>query len=263
MPTLGWLMIGVANRLPPVPWLVTVKVDPWISSGVSLPDRARAGQIVDLARQPQQAEVVGVVDHRHHQAIGHRGGHTDMVAALEQQPILTVDSVDLRHSLQRRHHRLDEIGGEGQADALGSELGALGSAMCNHRGQVGLHHRGDVRRGTDAGHHVLGDQPAQPRVGNQLVLRTNCCRCSRSRFYFPGCQRHELPEQSGVEVVGRLEEVAGAGTFPGRQVCFGKLSRLAGTRLHIGQHILLGDATVATAAGHLAQVDVVLARRCG
>ena len=66
--------------------------------------------------------------------------------------------------------RLDEEGREGQPDALALEFAPQPLARPDDARHVGLHDRGDVRRGLLAQHHVPGDGLAHRRERDNLVI---------------------------------------------------------------------------------------------
>ena len=63
-------MIGVPISAPKTPGFVIVNVPPLISSGVSVFVRARSARSITERERPTQVLLLGVLDHRHHQALG-------------------------------------------------------------------------------------------------------------------------------------------------------------------------------------------------
>ena len=100
MPTWGWLMIGVSISAPREPVLVMVNVPPESSSGVILFAPGAVGHVGDLAGEPGEVEVPGVVDHRHDQAGRRVDGDAQVLGAVVGD--LALLGVD---------HRVDHAGG--------------------------------------------------------------------------------------------------------------------------------------------------------
>jgi len=74
----GWLMTGRPNRPPKTPGLVMEKVPSCTSSGLSFLERARSGEIVEVALDAEEIFFVGVLDDRNDQAPVERDGHADI-----------------------------------------------------------------------------------------------------------------------------------------------------------------------------------------
>ena len=62
-------MIGVPIRVPKTPGLVMVNVPPAHLVGRQRLAAGAVGEVDDRARQPDQVELLGVLDHRHQQAL--------------------------------------------------------------------------------------------------------------------------------------------------------------------------------------------------
>ena len=69
MATCGWLMTGIVSSVPNGPGLVIVNVPSEMSSGVSFFERARDGEVADVAGDGAHALAVGVADDRDHEAL--------------------------------------------------------------------------------------------------------------------------------------------------------------------------------------------------
>ena len=99
MPTCGWLMMGVPNRLPKTPGFVMVKVPPCTSSTFSfLPARA-LGQVVHGPGQAQDVLLVGVADHRHDEAPVERHRHAEVDVAVVDDAVAFDAGVQHREGL--------------------------------------------------------------------------------------------------------------------------------------------------------------------
>ena len=171
MATCGWLMIGVSKSAPRLPVLVSVKVPPDSSSGVILFGAGALGDVGDLARQPGDRQVAGLLDDRGQQPL--LGVHRDRdVLAVEvgDLALLGVDrGVERRVLLERVDRRLREERHEAELHALASrEVGLDRVAQPADRGHVDLDHRGELGADLERLDHPLGDDLAQP--GQRLGL---------------------------------------------------------------------------------------------
>ena len=120
MPTCGWLMIGVSNSAPRLPVLVSVKVPPDRSSGLTLAGPGAVGQVGDLAGQPADVQVAGVLDDRDHQPALGVDGDAEVLGVVVGD--LAGRGVDARVQLRVHLERLD--GGQREERQEG-ELHAL------------------------------------------------------------------------------------------------------------------------------------------
>ena len=84
-----------------MPGLVIVNVPPCTSSGLSFFERARAGEIVDRAAEPEQVLLVGVANHRDDQAILERDGDPEVDVFLVDDVLAVDRGVDDRELAQR------------------------------------------------------------------------------------------------------------------------------------------------------------------
>ena len=111
-------MIGVSNRAPRLPVLVSVNVPPASSSGRDLTRPGPLREVADLARQAADVQVTRVVDDRHHQP----------PLGVDRDPevlgVVVGDLVPVDHRVELRVHLQGLDGGEreereeGQLDAL-------------------------------------------------------------------------------------------------------------------------------------------------
>ena len=194
MATCGWLMIGVSNRAPRLPVLVTVKVPPLSSSGRELV-RARAlGEVGDASGQAGDVQVAGVADDGHEQpAIAVDGDAEVLGVEVGDGALGHVErGVHLRELLECLDRGLAEERQEGQLDALaGLEVALDPGRGGGDARDVDLDHAGQLRRHVQRLDHALGDDLAQPahldgaaaQVGRRRGSggRGRCRRGGRSR----------------------------------------------------------------------------------
>ena len=165
MPTCGWLMIGVSNSAPRLPVLVSVNVPPASSSGLTWPARVRAGQVGDLAGQAADVEVARVADDRHHQAaLGVHGDAevlgvvVDDLAGLGVETALSLGCTLSASSVaSAKNGRKDSL-----TPSRASNVGLGPLPQPGDRGDVRLHHGGELGRGLQRLDHPLGDDLARP-----------------------------------------------------------------------------------------------------
>ena len=126
-------------------------------------------QLAHFLADLQDALLVGVLDHRHHQAVGRVRREADVVVLLEHELLAVERGVELGEFLQRRHAGLDEEGQHRDLDArllvFLVELDAEGFQL----GDVGVVVVGDVRD-----HH-----PVAMQVGAADLLDARPGPCAR------------------------------------------------------------------------------------
>ena len=94
--TSGAFTIGV-NDVPPMPPSDEIEnVPPCMSAGPSLPSRAFAASSEDSCAISHHALLVGVLDHRHHEAVGRVGGEADVPVVLEDEVVAVERAVERR-----------------------------------------------------------------------------------------------------------------------------------------------------------------------
>ncbi|GAA3290335.1 hypothetical protein GCM10020295_04520 [Streptomyces cinereospinus] len=174
MATWGGVRIGVSNRAPREPVLVTVKVAPDSSSGVIRCPPAAGGEVGDAPCEMSDAEGARVVDHGDHQAP--LGVHRDadvLGVVVGDGARLHVDArVEDGVVLERVHGSLHEERHRGQLDALPGGERVLDPGPQPHEGRdVHLDDRGELGRVLQRPDHVLGDDLAHPAQLDGPALR--------------------------------------------------------------------------------------------
>jgi hypothetical protein len=122
-----------------------LKQPPLMSAGPSLPSRAFFDQLAHLGGDLQHALLVGVLEHRHHQAVRRVGRKADVEVLLVDQRIAVQAGVEVGELLQRRDHGLDHEGQHRDLDAGLLVLLVQLHAQRFELGDVGLVVVGDVR----------------------------------------------------------------------------------------------------------------------
>ena len=126
---------------------------------------------LDLAGQVEEREAVGAADHRHQQPLVGGGGDADVPVLLDDDLAgrLVERGVELGVGLQRRHHRLDHEGQEGELHPLGLGAGRQPVLEADQLGHVALLHEGEVGGGPLGERHLLGDLLADAAQRDPLV----------------------------------------------------------------------------------------------
>jgi hypothetical protein len=94
-----------------------VKQAPLISAGAQLAVARLLGQLAHFLADLQDALLVGVLDHRHHQAVGRVGRKADVEVLLVDSCVAVQRAVELGELLQRGHAGLDQEGQHRDLDA--------------------------------------------------------------------------------------------------------------------------------------------------
>jgi hypothetical protein len=200
------------------------------------------GQLAHFLADLQDALLVGILDHRHHQAVGRVGRKADMEVLLVDQGVAVQRAVELGVFLQRRHAGLDQKGQHRHLDA-----GLLVLLVGRHAEGFQIGDVGVVMVG-DGGNH---DRVAQ-QVGATDLLD------ARQLLALDGAELGEVDLGPGDQAqLG----AAAAG------LCRRRLGRLGlglrGTCHHRpgeGLHIGFGDAALGPAAFDLIQRHAQFAR---
>src|SRR5699024_3202131 len=141
MPICGWLMIGVSNRAPTEPMLVTVKVPPASSSGPILLLRVRsATSSMALARPATLSSPASLTTGTSSPRGGvHGDGEMLVIEVGDLLRLEVVLGVDLRVHLQGFDDGLGEERQVGQLrTVLGLERFLVGLAQLDHAGHIDL-----------------------------------------------------------------------------------------------------------------------------
>ena len=139
------------------------------------------GDVVDRVSQAGDRQTVGVVNHRHYQAVGRRHRQPQVDAPLEDNRIAAPGRVHCRHLAQRLHHRPDDKGHEGEAHALlPLELGSYPLPEGHQPSDVHFLDAPGVGNLGDAAHHRLGDHAPHRSDGHAFFVRTLNHGCSGS-----------------------------------------------------------------------------------
>jgi hypothetical protein len=88
-----------------------------MSAGLELALARLLGQIAGFLGHLEHALAVGVLDHRHHQAVGRVGGEADVEILLQHQVVAVERGVELGILLHRLDAGLDQEGEHGQLGA--------------------------------------------------------------------------------------------------------------------------------------------------
>ena len=121
-------MMGRPNTAPNWPGLVTVKVEPSTSSGLSFFVRARFAEIGDAALQSEEVQVVGVLQDGNNQSPIERDGDADVYVAVVTDAFAFHRCVNDGELLQGDDGRAHEKRHEGKAGAVA--LLESGSLVC-------------------------------------------------------------------------------------------------------------------------------------
>src|SRR6185312_3582696 len=192
--------------------------------------------LAEVARKVEQALLVAIPDHRHHQAVGRVHRDADVEVLLQDQLLarLVERGVELRKLFQRRDHRLDLE--HQRADLQILVLGAELLAERLHLGDVGVLVLGDV-----GDHRPVA---RQVRAGDLLDAR------QRLLLNLAELGEVDLRPRQQVQAAHR-----GGGT--------GRRTRARGERvLDVGADVVALDAATAATALHLANVHPQFARKC-
>ena len=202
-------MIGVSNSAPRLPVLVSVKVPPPSSSGRDLVRAGPLGQVGDLARDPAEAEVAGVVDDRHQQpALGvHRDAEVLGVVVGDRAGLLVDRGVHRRVRLERLDGGLGEERQERELDALaGLEVLLRLLPQVRDPGDVGLDDGGQLGADLQRLDHPPGDDRRAAGTSSP------CGRAPRCPAWRPGTgsaarRRRREPARRRRGLLGRGEHV--------------------------------------------------------
>src|SRR5690606_33429688 len=124
----------------------------------------RAGAVFDVIKafgDAEEAEVLRLMDDGDDEAfVFQRGADADVDVGKHFKAVIVEAAVHVRHGAHGGDAGGDEIGGEREVRSLRLEFGAALLAVGQNAGEVRLEQGGDVRRGGDGAHHVLGDGAA-------------------------------------------------------------------------------------------------------
>ena len=172
-------------------------------------------------RDLEDAFLVGVLDHRHHQPVRRVGGEADVKVLLEHDLLAVERSVELGEFLQRRDARLDQECEHRHLDARllvflvelnteGLELGDVGIVVVRHMRNddpVAVQIRAadllDARQVLALDSAELGEVDLRPRqqAGERAASCSGRCFCGGLRLGLHRAGHHALDE--GMHVVVR------------------------------------------------------------
>ena len=141
-------------------------------AGVSLSSRARATSSDSSRAIPNRSSDCTCADHRNDQAFAFdRRADADVDGVVDLERVVGPAAVHFRHFANRIDARSEKIRGERQRRAALLEVRAMLRAMREHRAQVDLEDRRDVRRRVQqALDHSLGDALAHRRMRHASPL---------------------------------------------------------------------------------------------
>src|SRR3954471_47137 len=202
---------------------------------LELPLARRARQLAELARDVEDALLVGVLDDRDDESVRRVGGEADVVVALEDEVVAVERAVELRERLERRHDRLDHQRDHRDLHAL---LGVGVVRLLAERLEVGdvrLVVVGDVRDHHPVAVQVRAADLLDPRQRDALDL---------AELREVDLRPRQQPEPRAFGAGGR-----------GRRL---RRARAAALRRRLDVRLL--DPALAAGALHRREVDAELAR---
>jgi hypothetical protein len=240
MATCGWLMTGVAKRLPKLPKLVMEKVPPETSSGLSWRERARAAR-----------STMELADNGHDQAVFERHGDADIDLVVIEDVGALNRGVDDGECAQGFDGGAGDEGQEGQTEAIAFAELLLGpGAEARDLGHIDAVDGGDVGRGAFGEQHVLGDLLAHDAHGLEANPSRLGARERRQRFGRRSGRAHKGGCGRGS---GRWGGWSGRG---GAVRGLGRRSRGSGGG-EVSVDVGLGDTSAGAGAFHEFQIEVV------
>ena len=157
---------------------------PLISSGISFLRPGPVGEVVDLLGDRPQAQVLGVADHRHDQAlVVEVDGDAEVDEAVDDELVLAHAGVEVREVAEGVDRRPADERQVREAEALGLLPLVLDRAARGvDVGVVDLDDAEGVRADALAHHHVLAGEPADLRQRDRLVALAGGDRRCRRRL---------------------------------------------------------------------------------
>ena len=176
--------------------------------------------------------MIGILHHRHHQAVGRVGGKPDVAILFQDQIFALERGVEFGEFLQRRHAGLDQEGEHGELDAAFFVLLVELNSQRFEIGDVRVFMVGDVRN-----HHPVA---MQIRAGDFFD--------ARERLGFDAAELGKVDLRPGQK---SRQRAAGGGCCGS-----GRTERC----LDEGLHILVQNAALRPAAFHPPEIHPQLAR---